>query len=261
MGADKVFKVPRSVLLRGTLLVNNLVLCIVTVRHVFPFAAKTKPAGHRHRGRKFLFSFKEPNRTCFFYLYNQRRRVLPAERAACLPKLKRPYFTVPSAKLYIGVPSFQASFRKSDLYITVPPRSPCSIRAAFYVTSCCLFRSPKCDKKRFAHPLLRPRSKFPSPLSLYPCRDVPVHFPGGNRRKLLYVGRGTSPRCTQSLNVPRGDWVFPLWSILLYHKFSVCQGGFEKFFEKFFNFLMNVISAMFRNGYRKPAALFPADRL
>lgn len=53
---------------------------------------RQSPQGIEHRGRKFLFSFKELLRTRFFYLYNQRRRVLPAERAACLPKIEMSLF-------------------------------------------------------------------------------------------------------------------------------------------------------------------------
>ncbi len=69
-----------------------------------------------------VFSFKE----LFGFvssIYNQRRCLSPADRSTCLQIETLSYFAIPFAKSYIGVPSFQPSFLKSDLYITVPPRS------------------------------------------------------------------------------------------------------------------------------------------
>lgn len=49
--------------------------------------------------------------------YNQRRSLLSAARSALCKSGISPYLTVPFSKSYIGPPSAQLSFRKSDLYI------------------------------------------------------------------------------------------------------------------------------------------------
>lgn len=90
-----------------------------------PLKKITCPRNRRRRGRIHIFSFQEHCKTSF------RKKPIISADASCLQR-SRPsaktetlsYFTVPLVNLYIGPPSVQASFLKSDLYIQYLPLLP-----------------------------------------------------------------------------------------------------------------------------------------
>lgn len=80
-------------------------------------------AGDIHSSLKFLCSF--PNSIQLYealFRYSFKCAIKGASGILpCLHEGTFSYFTAPSINLYIGPPSYFVSFRKSDLYIPVPP--------------------------------------------------------------------------------------------------------------------------------------------